>query len=344
MDKRKFLKTAGLAGFATLLPINRLFSGENDKKGGDETEKDTCTLIPSETTGPYPLDLSGDSSMFRTVINETQVGVLHTIQLKIVSTTDCTPIQNARVDLWHCNANGYYSGYDGQPGYLGTQNNSGQTWCRGIQMTDADGIVEFTTIFPGWYTSRVCHIHFQVYLSSVLQVTSQFAFPDDTKNAIYAANSPYSAHGADPISVDNDTIFSDGHDYQMATLTLNANSDGYDSYLQAAIDVTGTTGLQSLEPETGGQFKLGQNFPNPVVDSTTIPFNLVSVSDVQLDLFDLMGRKVATIMEHNLDAGSQTIEVNFKALGIGAGSYVYQLQVSNSVGTFRQCKMMTANK
>lgn len=324
-----------------MIPVGRIFAAS---KGGDGNEKADCTLIPSETTGPYPLDLSGDSNMFRTIINESETGVLHTIKLKIISTTDCQPIQNARVDLWHCNANGYYSGYDGQPGYLGTQNNAGETWCRGIQMTDSNGEVEFTTIFPGWYTSRVCHIHFQVYLSSVLQVTSQFTFPESTKNAIYSSNSPYSAHGTDPITVANDTIFSDGYTYQIATLALNANSDGYDSYLEVAIDATGTTGLQNLEPETGGQFKLGQNYPNPVVDQTTIPFALASVSDVRLDLFDLMGRKVATIEENNLGAGNQSIAVSFNSLGIPAGSYVYQLEVSNSVGTYRQCKLMTGTK
>lgn len=344
MDKRNFLKTAGIAGLAAVIPYGKLFAGQGSGKGGDGNEKADCTLIPSETTGPYPLDLSSNSSMFRTIINESEVGVLHTITLKIISTTDCLPIQNARVDLWHCNAHGYYSGYDGQPGYLGTQNNAGDTWCRGIQMTDANGEVQFTTIFPGWYTSRVCHIHFQVYLSSVLQVTSQFAFPDSTKNAIYTANTPYSAHGTDPINVDDDTIFSDGHDYQMATLTLNTNGDGYDSYLEVAIDASSTTGLQSLEPETGGQFKLGQNYPNPVTDHTTIPFTLLSLSDVKIELFDMMGRKAATVTALQLSPGNQVIEIDFNSLGIECGNYIYQIEVTNSVGSFRQCKMMSKQK
>ncbi|MEZ4687486.1 MAG: hypothetical protein R3B47_15900 [Bacteroidia bacterium] len=94
-------------------------------------------------------------------------------------------MQSVRVNIWHCNKDGLYSGYDGN-------NNPGQaglTYLRGYQMTDANGEVEFITILPGWYNGRICHIHFQVYVSSSYAAISQLTFPIADKNAIYQANS-----------------------------------------------------------------------------------------------------------------------------------------------------------
>lgn len=207
-------------------------------------------------------------------------------------------------------------------------------------MTDANGEVEFTTIFPGWYSGRVTHIHFQVYLSSVLQVTSQLTFPVAAKNELYASNTPYSAYGDDPTSISGDNIFSDGYAVQMATLTKN-DSGVYEVYLQAKVNSSKTTGLLKLEPETGGQFKLHQNFPNPYQLKTNISFTLASTSDVKIELFNLMGIKVAEVSKHGLSSGLQEIEINTNQLGIASANYVYQIEVNNSNGIFRQCKMMT---
>lgn len=96
------------------------------------------------------------------------------------------------------------------------------------------------------------------------------------------------------------------------------------------------------ENKTGVQLKLGQNFPNPFNGETSIPFNLTNRSDVQIDLFNLDGKKVATINQGSLLAGDQTVVVNTKALGLATNNYIYQIQVTNENGTFRQCKMMSA--
>lgn len=335
MKRKDFLKGIGLGSALSFVPFKSVLADT-----GKTQKTSACTLIPSETAGPYPLDLSADSTKFRSVINETKTGVPHTVKLKIISTTDCNPIANARVDIWHCDKDGYYSGYDGQPGYLGTQNNKGQTFCRGIQLTDVKGEVIFETIFPGWYPGRICHIHFQIFLSSVLQATSQLTFPEATKNSIYTTNALYSAHGADPVTLATDSIFSDGYAYQMATLTPNS-SGGYDSYLEIAINAA-STGLIKLEPETGGQFKLRQNFPNPYQGKTSIPFSLNNPSDIKLEFYDLMGRKAGEILKSGLETGDHEIEVDINNLGMAHGNYVYQLEVSNKNGSFRQCKLMSA--
>lgn len=65
-----------------------------------------------------------------------------------------------------------------------------------------------------------------------------------------------------------------------------------------------------MEPETGGQFKLGQNFPNPYVDGTSVPFTLKNPSDVTIELFDAMGKKVAIIPAKALGSGEHAIKVD----------------------------------
>ncbi|TAH40761.1 MAG: T9SS type A sorting domain-containing protein [Bacteroidetes bacterium] len=337
MKRKDFLRLSGLAGAGSLLPLSLLKAdntvGKNNFTG--------CALIPSETAGPYPLDLSQNVNMFRTDVRETQPGLEHKVRLRIIGINNCAPIQNARVDIWHCNVDGYYSGYNTNA-HLGPQNHVGETFLRGIQLTDANGEVEFTTVFPGWYPGRISHIHFQVFLSSMLQVTSQFTYPVNEKQLIYTTIAPYTTWGADPQTVSTDNVFSDGSTLQVATLIFNSGTGGYDSFLEVGINGSGTTGLQNLEPETGGQFKLRQNFPNPYSTETTIPFELTNASDVKIELFDLSGRKVSSIEKNNLSAGEHTITLDMEKLGISAGNYVYQLEVVNRNGSYGQCKMMTA--
>jgi hypothetical protein len=128
---------------------------------------------------------------------------------------NCEPMQNVRVHIWHCDKDGLYSGY---------QTQQGLTYLRGWQMADANGEVEFITILPGWYPGRVCHIHFQVYVSSMYAAISQLTYDVETKNEIYAANPEFYTKGADPILPSQDDVFADGYDYQIAGLTPNDNT------------------------------------------------------------------------------------------------------------------------
>lgn len=334
MKRIEFLRGLGIAGAGALLPLKNLTHLKTEKAPVAPPPPD-CTLIPSETAGPYPLDLTANPTYFRQDVREDRAGVQLNLKMRIIGVQNCEPMPNLRVNIWHCDKDGNYSGY---------QTEVGQTYLRGYQMTDANGEVEFVTIFPGWYNGRICHIHFQVFVSSVYAAVSQLSFPIDTKNAIYAANTTVYTKGADPLSFNQDGIFSDGYALQLATLTPNTTTGGYDSYLEVAIAGSGVTGLRNLEPETGGQFKLGQNYPNPFSAETTIPFKLNNAADVQIDLWTLAGQKVATIVRNDLAAGDHTIEVSMKALGIEAANYIYQLQTSNSYGIYRQCKMMTVSK
>ncbi|MDO7854128.1 T9SS type A sorting domain-containing protein [Hymenobacter convexus] len=94
--------------------------------------------------------------------------------------------------------------------------------------------------------------------------------------------------------------------------------------------------------ENGGQFILDQNYPNPFVGATTVPFTLHTAADVRLDLFDMMGRKVAGVVRKGRSAGAQSIKLNLEGLGLSAGDYSYQLEVTTRHGVYRQRMLMTA--
>lgn len=334
MERKDFLKGMGVLGLGAIIPASKAETVADTLSGNSSS----CVLIPTETAGPFPLDLSANTTYFRNDIRETKTGTQLNVKMKILGLTNCEPMPNLRVNIWHCDKDGLYSGYS-------QANNAGQaglTYLRGYQMTDANGEVEFITIFPGWYSGRICHIHFQVYVSSMYAAISQMTFDVNTKNAIYAAN-PLYTKGSDPMTLASDNIFSDGYTYQMATLTPNATTGGYDAYLEVSIQGSGTaTGLGALEPETGGQFKLKQNYPNPFTNVTTIPFTLKNTSDVKMELYDLMGKKLATLEQQQLAPGDQEMRIDLTTLGLPVANYVYQLHVANSEGTFTQCKFMTA--
>jgi len=96
------------------------------------------------------------------------------------------------------------------------------------------------------------------------------------------------------------------------------------------------------ERETGGPFILGQNYPNPFVRETTVPFTLHTNADVRLNLFDAMGRKMAGVVRKGRSAGVQSIKLNLDGMGLAAGDYTYQLEVTTRHGVYRQRKLMTA--
>jgi protocatechuate 3,4-dioxygenase beta subunit len=193
----------------------------------------SCTLTPQETAGPYPLDLHNNLAMFRKDITEGKTGVPLTLTLTMLNTKqDCAPITNARIDVWHCDKDGVYSGFS-QPG----ANTVGDTFCRGIQLTDSTGKVTFTTIYPGWYSGRITHIHFQLYLNNGLVATSQLAFPQEITTAVYNS-ALYKAHGQNSSvsSFAQDNVFSDGTTGEMLTVTGDTTS-GYTATLTAGVAV-----------------------------------------------------------------------------------------------------------
>lgn len=255
-DRRQTLRWL-LAG-ASVLPV--LGCGGGGSTSGDSTSAATattttpttttpttgsCAVIPEETGGPYPGD--GTNSNSSGVVNVlTQSGVVRsdirasfngpsgvaagvplTIKLQIVNANgSCAALSGYAVYLWHCDRDGNYSLY--------SNGVTDQNYLRGVQASDSNGNVAFQTIFPGCYSGRMTHVHFEVYptlaksTSAANRIkTSQFTFPMATLNEVYAATG-YSAsvRNLAQISYATDNIFSDGYALQMTSVTGNA-TDGY---------------------------------------------------------------------------------------------------------------------
>lgn len=335
MNRKDFLKGIGLASASTLLPTNNALA----RTAEIVLPPNACpTLIPTETEGPFPLDLTENTTFFRKVANETKTGVALNLKLRIVGAANCLPMKNVRVNIWHCDKDGIYSGYANamNPGTIGS------TYCRAYQFTDNNGVAAFTTIFPGWYNGRIAHIHFKVTVSTAYGAVSQLTFPIPEKNALYTANPNFYTRGADPMTVAADNVFSDGVAFQLSTLTKNTDGS-YDAFLEVTVNGTGTTGVGHAEKENAKQFAMGQNYPNPVEKQTTIPFKLVKDGDVTIDLYDLMGQKVARVFnQKGILAGEQQCVVDLEKLALPSANYMYQIEVTNGDGTFKDVKMMTA--
>lgn len=193
----------------------------------------SCVVIPTETIGPYPLStLLNSSLILRENIAEDKTGVPLQLQLKLVNVNNsCTPV-SAYVYIWHCDKEGNYSGYNSE---------TGKTYCRGVQYTDTNGVAHFTTIYPGWYAGRITHIHFQIFLTtygSNAQSTkiSQLAFPQSITQAVYNSALYTKGQNTSVSSFAADGIFSDGVEYQLATVTGSV-AEGYVAELEVGIAV-----------------------------------------------------------------------------------------------------------
>lgn len=199
----------------------------------------SCVADPTETNGPYPSD--GSNSVNGAVSNillqngvvrsdirssfnlssNVAAGVPLTLTLTLVNTnSSCALLSGWAVYIWHCTREGGYSLYSS-----GIQN---ENYLRGVQATDANGQLTFTTIFPGCYSGRYPHIHFEVFrtladatgrASSIL--VSQMALPADVCSTVYANATGYSGSRSNfaATSVNSDNVFGDNTAAQIAAQT-----------------------------------------------------------------------------------------------------------------------------
>ncbi|MGW0921973.1 intradiol ring-cleavage dioxygenase [Streptomyces sp. NPDC002755] len=217
------------------------------------TSSSCMTLMTSVTEGPYYLD----GALVRKDITEGKSGVPLTLRLTVVDATDgCTPVSGAAVEIWHCDAWGYYSGYTtaNPGGSAPAESEDGSTadddtYLRGYQIANANGVVKFETIFPGWYTPRTCHIHLKVhtggakedgtYEGGKVNYTGQLFFPDDVAEEIFTLE-PYAQHSGSYTTLDNDMVY-DGGGTSSGLLALKAvhkadPSKGYKGSITLGVD------------------------------------------------------------------------------------------------------------
>ncbi len=185
-----------------------------------------CVVRPEMTVGPYFVD----EKLNRADIRGDRTGTELQLTLRVYSVgSSCTPLVGAFVDIWHCDAAGLYSD-------VAAEGTAGQTFLRGYQVTDSNGVVNFTTIYPGWYTSRAVHIHFKIRDALTTNPTqyhfiSQFFFNETLTTQVHA-QAPYAAKGTRDTLNSTDNIYQNSGGSQMV-LPVVQNGSVY----QATFDI-----------------------------------------------------------------------------------------------------------
>jgi protocatechuate 3,4-dioxygenase beta subunit len=250
LNRRRML--AGVAG-ASLAPLAGADAIRAQAPGNDSTPLSTCLLSPEMTEGPYYLD----DMLVRSEIAEHKAGIPLTLTMTVVNAETCAPIANAAVDIWHCDANGFYSGFvDNSPGgqandagYIDDGSDAG-AFLRGIQLTDDAGNVTFATIYPGWYGGRAIHIHLSVHLGGenedgiyeggTTAHTGQIGFDDDV-TLLVAETEPYAGRTSTFMPTSEDGILAPHLDDESVFVTLtqvnpDAIAEGFTGTILLGID------------------------------------------------------------------------------------------------------------
>lgn len=234
MKREDFIKR-GLGSLGLFAVIPALSSCTKDEVVADTTTTGTtissdptvtpssCSVTNSETEGPFPT--KSPASYATTNIVSDRTGTPLTIKVYIRNVNaSCAVIKGAIVDIWHCDAAGNYSQYGGTQ--MQSTNYTSVNFLRGRQTTDANGMAAWTSIYPGWYSSRAPHIHVHVYNSAGTSLlVTQIAFPEDVSKVVYAQG-VYASKGQADTSNAKDNVFGDGVTNEMSTVTGSVSA-GY---------------------------------------------------------------------------------------------------------------------
>ncbi len=201
MNRRDFLSVASLGALSchsgTTTSVGRSESSSLPNLR-DPLPPPPCERVAHQTAGPFYVE----DRITRSAIAEDQPGRRLHLAFTVVDAETCRPRNGTVISLFHANAEGLYSGFAEQ-GSQRDQDTAGQTWLRGAQQTGEDGRVDFDTIYPGWYPSRVTHLHFTAWENDKLVLTSQIYFPDDVMREVYR-HAPY--RGWRDTEDDNDEV------------------------------------------------------------------------------------------------------------------------------------------
>lgn len=277
----------------------------------------TCVpTTPTVTEGPYWVDEKLFRSDIRTDPSNGSVrqGVLLKVVINVqnLSSSGCTPLAGAYVDIWHCDAKGIYSD---EPTYnpgggTGSVNTVGQKFLRGYQISDENGRVEFTSVYPGWYTGRTIHIHLRVRTYNGSTVLSNFVsqiFFSEEINDLVMAQSAYTRTSARNTTNANDNIYRVTNQERMMSTTTGSVSEGYTSAI--------TVGAAFQTPTTSAPAISNGGVVNAVSGASSIAAgswvsiygsNLAAAARA-LQASDLSGNSLPTSL------GGTSVQINGKA-------------------------------
>lgn len=194
-----------------------------------------CHLTAEQEEGPFYIQ----GEPLRSNLVEDREGIPLTLRVQLLDMQHCTPLKNASLEIWSCDAMGEYSGFDsahmgpppngmpmpphGDHGDLGDRSgrpdgpphhepDNQKTFLRGRQNTDDQGRIEFATLYPGCYEGRVNHIHLRVRLNEGDRIvyTGQLFFPETVTDVVMSLP-PYSAHQIRRTRAAEDMVFTNQH-------------------------------------------------------------------------------------------------------------------------------------
>jgi protocatechuate 3,4-dioxygenase beta subunit len=242
VSRRRLITGVGSLGLGGLFTAGaHATSGPDPYAGADAlfAKARTCRLTPSTKQGPYYFE----TETLRSDIREDRQGVRLRLAIKLQDGETCSPLDDAVVEIWHCDAGGLYSGAETEsrevlskggkvqvrPGttFTDLKPSDRSRYLRGAQVTDSDGIVRFTTIWPGWYPGRTVHIHVMVVVGGTRALCTELMF-DEAFNREVLARPPYRGHQTPRDTFNgNDPIYQDG-------MLAHVTRDG-DGYLAAIV-------------------------------------------------------------------------------------------------------------
>ncbi|MBA2293556.1 MAG: intradiol ring-cleavage dioxygenase [Actinobacteria bacterium] len=213
LDRRTVLKTAGGVGLAAAFGARALSLLSEDALAADAAS--TCLLTPEATEGPYWVE----HDMTRRNITEGKPGTPLVIRFTVLNARTCRIIKNTDVEIWHCDAVGDYSAVSG----------ASTRFLRGHQRSNANGIAEFLTVFPGWYRGRTPHIHMKVSVGGNEVHTGQIFFNETITRTVYKQK-PYAARGTYDTPHAQDMIYRQAGG-SKAELKLKRRTGGLKGYV-----------------------------------------------------------------------------------------------------------------
>lgn len=199
----------------------------------------SCVVRPEQTEGPFFVQEKLNRADIRSDPSDGSVkqGVpLHlAFQVSRIDGSACVPLGGAVIDIWQCDTLGSYSDVRDM-----SRDTRGKKFLRGYQVTNAGGIAEFLTIYPGWYQGRAVHIHFKIRADAPSkrafhEFTSQLYFDETITDQVHK-QPPYNSKGKRTVTNATDSLFRRGG--KELTLALTKDAQGYLAKFDIGLQIT----------------------------------------------------------------------------------------------------------